>query len=352
MILKKPYAFLIKHFRLFHLIITILLTIILLQTRNIYKFFNLCIQNESNKVLALDYINYKVYTYILVAILLMCIIRWLLKYKDKPRSIYLFSILYYIVIGMVLFIIFSYLNKLPYSYIDTKTIRLYRDTSQIILLVQYILTIIMFSRGLGFNIKKFNFSKDYEEINIQEEDNEEVEVDIFKDNQNIMQFLRKEKRELGYYFKEFKVIIISILLIILLIIGINMYHSNKQVIYETNDIVGTNNLIRIKNSYYEIYDNKKYIIISFDAKTIKTTNTLNTGLISLISGESKYTPNRNVCSKYSWVGICYKNQYLTNEFSNYILVYETENINIDEYYIIYSETYDLKYKIKLNLEKY
>ena len=38
MILKKPYAFLIKHFRLIHLIMVTLATYIIIKTYNIYSF--------------------------------------------------------------------------------------------------------------------------------------------------------------------------------------------------------------------------------------------------------------------------------------------------------------------------
>ena len=40
MILRKPYAFLIKHFRLIHLVLSILFLYLLFQTGNINGFFN------------------------------------------------------------------------------------------------------------------------------------------------------------------------------------------------------------------------------------------------------------------------------------------------------------------------
>ena len=45
MIIKKPYAFLIKHFRLIHLIISSLLIFLVYKTHSVYKFFNDYVHN-------------------------------------------------------------------------------------------------------------------------------------------------------------------------------------------------------------------------------------------------------------------------------------------------------------------
>ena len=354
MILKKPYAFLIKHFKLIHLIITLFLGITAYQCKNIYDFLNKCIENNNNRYDALNFVNYNIFIYIIIAIILMSIIRWLLKYKDKPRTIYLYSILYYSVIIIVLLIIFLYLDKLPREQIVQKTIRIYRDISFMILIIQYIITVIMFIRGLGFDIKKFNFRKDFEEMHIQEEDAEEIEVNAFSKVPELMNVARKQKRELGYYYKENKLIIniILVLLIAFIIYNGYKYFNNKMKIYEEGDIVGTSNLLTINETYYKELNNKKYIILSFSINTLRNNNILNSGVVNLKINEESYTPDKNICYKFKEKGICYKKQVINKESNNYIFVYEVKEYDHENTFIDYSETYNKNYIIRLKPQEY
>ena len=57
MVLKKPYAFLIKHFRLIHLVITAILVWLLMISRGIHKYLSLVIKDSINRYDALNYIN-------------------------------------------------------------------------------------------------------------------------------------------------------------------------------------------------------------------------------------------------------------------------------------------------------
>ena len=74
----------------------------------------------------------------------------------------------------------------------------------------------MIIRVLGFDIKKFNFTKDIQELNIEDIDSEEVEVNVNIDTKNIIRDINRRKRELGYWIKEnllFSIILISVILI-------------------------------------------------------------------------------------------------------------------------------------------
>ena len=110
MVLRKPYAFLIKHFRLIHMIITIILTYLVFKSRSIYLFLNRVIEDSVNKYDAINYINYGIYILVIILIGLWIVVYWLLKYKDKPRNVYIFSISEYIIISVFLLILYGYIS--------------------------------------------------------------------------------------------------------------------------------------------------------------------------------------------------------------------------------------------------
>ena len=354
MILRKPYAFLIKHFRLIHLVITFLLGYITVKNRSVYVFLKECISGEGNRYDALSFINYKIYIYILIVIILFFVVHWLLKYKDKPRNIYKISIGGYIVVGIIMFIVYGYLMSFINNVPDQKTIRLYRDILSITMYFQYYIVIVMFIRGLGFDIKKFNFAKDVQELNATSEDGEEIEVSLGVDTTNVMREIRKQKREFGYFFQEFKIYIIGIILLLLLFLGYKGYNyfNDKLKIYNQNDWVGEVNYIRVTNSYFNIDNGKNYVVVKFDIYKYGKKDNLNTGNMVLVIGDEKFTPNKNICYNFNRLGNCYKKQYINEEINSYILTYDTDLLLLDDSYILYSESYDKQYKIKLNLENY
>lgn len=354
MIFKKPYGFLIKHFRLVHLIITAILVYLVLLSNQIYKFLNDCIMDSVNRYNALEYIDYRIYIWLFIVVLLFIIIYWLFKYKDKPRNMYFISILGYLLIGIYTFLLFSYLTGLPYDVIDQKVIRSYRDITLITLGFQYLIIVIMFIRGLGFDIKKFNFSKDFRDLELTNEDNEEVELDLSLDTTSLVRSARKKKRELGYFYKEYKLYILGIIGVVLIIVGYSIYNAlkDKYMVYHQGEIIGINNFISINDSYYKIDDEKKYIVLKFDIFKNGLRERLDVNKMVLVIDGDKYIPNKNICYNFDNIGNCYKKQYITNDSSSYILVYDVDVLNLDKAYFMYKESYDKSYKVKLELENY
>ena len=254
MVFRKPYAFLIKYFRLIHLIITGILVYIVINSNRIYSFILSCIDDQVNRYNARDYINYNIYIYMGIGLLLLIVIYWLFKYKDKPRNVYIVSILGYVGLGIYLLVLYGYFSGLPNDIIDSKVIRAYRDITLITLIFQYLIIVIMFVRGLGFDIKKFNFTKDIHELNITNEDGEEVLVDVNVNTDVIMRGVRKGRREFGYFFQEYKIFLLGILVVLIIIGGYFGYSNlkNKFKIYNQNEFVGQDNYMAVKKSYYDI----------------------------------------------------------------------------------------------------
>ena len=352
MVLRRPYAFLIKHFRLIHLIITALFAYLAIRTRDIYVYLNSVIEASTNRYSAPDYINYGLLIFVVLSLILCYVIHWLLKYKDKPRRIYEITIIGYIIIAVFILMLFGYMRGFTSEIVDNKTIRFYRDTLSIMQLFQYIIVLAMGVRGLGFDIKKFDFGKDVQELNATASDSEEVEINTQIDTTNIMRRINKSSREFGYFYKEFKGYIITIIVIVVLFLGFKGYnwYKDKFKVYSENQYVGLNNMISITDSYYDIADNN-YVILKFDAFRNGRKEQLNVNNIALYIDKNKYLPDKTICYKYNSLGNCYKKQYISNETSNYILTYKVDKFNIKKAFVMYTDSFDEVYKIKLSMEE-
>ena len=81
---------------------------------------------------------------------------------------------------------------------------------------------VMLARSLGFDVKKFDFTSDINEIAIESGDNEEFELKVGVDFQRIERGTRGYLRELKYYYQENKMVILSIFGILVVILGIYM----------------------------------------------------------------------------------------------------------------------------------
>lgn len=352
MVLRRPYAFLIKHFRLIHLVILAILVYLGLKCRSIYSYLNSVIITSTNRYDAPQYISYWMILLIFLSIALMAIIYLLLKYKDKPRKMYIASIVVYAVLGVFLFLLFAYIGEFTRNLVDTKTIRFYRDILLIIMLFQAVIILLMAVRAFGFDIKKFDFNRDAQELNATSSDSEEVEINTKIDTTNIVRSFNKGQREFGYYLKEFKGYVIVILMVLLIIIGYKTYNFFTTTFksYGEGDVIGENKIIKIVDSYYDSSTNKNYVIISFNIYKFGKPDRFTVENMVLHIGRDKYTPNKNICSKYSKLGVCYKKQLITNNEVNYILTYEVDNLNVKKAYIMYTDSYDENYKVKLNLK--
>lgn len=286
MILKKPYAFFIKYFKLIHFIISFLAIFIAYKSYNIINFFNEYISNNYTgnyyEGFFTSYISPIVYLVLIILIGLIAGIYLLFIYKKKPTKIYITSIIYYIIFIIYLAFIKNTMITLETTVITAETARLFRDISIIAFIPQTILIIIYIFRGFGFNIKKFEFDKDIKELQIEENDNEEVEITLKKDNVKLKRNIYRFVREFKYYIKENKFMFIIICSILLILLAYFIYKALPEIIdnnYNQGDSFTINNLTYtledsiITNLNYKgekISEDKYYLVIRLSIEN--TTN--------------------------------------------------------------------------------
>lgn len=288
MIFRKPYAFLIKYFKLINFIIAILTTYIGYRTYSIITFFNDYIKNNYTGNIYTgfsdEYISLLLYFAIIITIIGLFIIVLLFIYKKKPNKMYLSSILYYTIFLIFIIYLKSVMTNLEINIMSAEASRIYRDLTLISIIPQVLFIIIFLLRGLGVNYNKFNFKEDLKELEISEEDSEEVEIVLKNDNVKLKRNIRRFIREFKYYIKENKFMFIIICTILIIVMGIFIYKKVPDLIDQTYNQKEYFNIGNIKynledsiitnlNYNGEIIDDNYYIVIRLFMENESTNET-------------------------------------------------------------------------------
>lgn len=358
MILRRPYAFLIKHFRLIHLILFFIFAFMTYNANNILNFFKEYVSNNGNiEIISANYINVFIYIAPLIIIGLSILIFYLMRYKDKPRLFYVVLIIISILCTGIYTYLYISIKSLETTIESTRVIRLYRDMSRLNLYVLFITCVPLLIRGLGFDIKKFNFTKDLKELNLNENDNAEVEVSIDMSTNGLKRTGRRTLRELKYYYAENK-FIINIILSIVIVILILIFPFNRYVVnrnLKEGEILGTNYFnIKVNNSYItsrkRTSKDNSYVILNVSVIGKINKYTLDLNNFVLEGDNNKYTPSLKYYLYFTDIGVGYKNAVLsTDEYKDYIFIYNINNTDINSDFILRYIVNDRK--IELDLEK-
>lgn len=255
MILRKPYAFLIKYFKVIHLILTLLLVYILYKSNKLFSFFDEYLSLGTYKViddLSNIYIGPYVYLSIFSAIIISIIIFMLMRKKEKPIKYYVVLVVYYIALVVGLLFASSQLDNIGNNVINVMALRICRDVLLVLFLAQIPFVLTSLVRSVGFNIKKFNFQRDLMELEVDSKDNEEFELDVDIDSNDVKTRFRRRLRIIGYVLKENKIMVMTLIGLVLIIVGTLTYKfiyiENKT--YKEEETFTANGLnITVLSSY-------------------------------------------------------------------------------------------------------
>lgn len=357
MILRKPYAFIIKHFRLIHLVILGCLVFIIYDLNDIYHLFqSLQLSNTTIYAGADIYVDSIVYYFILASLAMSGVVLWLLKEKKKPIKLYLFLVIYLILLLVGYVYLFSVLKRIQEEVLTLDTIILTKDIANLMILPGYLGIVLCFIRGIGFNIKQFNFSKDIAELEIVDKDSAEFEVLIGQNNYKYFREIRRTIREIKYYILENKFAFICIgagLVMVFSVFGIYYYNQYMKK-YHEDEVTSVDGISYIVNrSYITENDFKgkivkkgyKYVVV--DMKMHNSTDEekkLDLDLITLTDGKLVYRPILTRNSKFYDLGVPYKEDQIIKSYEdiNVTLAFEmpasvsTRNFTLRVQYMIES----------------
>ena len=175
MILRKPFAILIKYFKVIHLILAAFAIYLTIKTNAILNFFSTYIADVTNVAgtdLTGTLYNSLMFWAIFIMIIGSIIIAALMAFKKKPIVFYVINILIYIYVVVIFFVSRSIVSSLEIGLVEIRTLKLVQDFITTAFLLEFVNLILLCIRATVFDIKKFDFVKDLEELEVTDIDNE------------------------------------------------------------------------------------------------------------------------------------------------------------------------------------
>lgn len=362
MILKRPYAFLVKHFRIIHAILLLCSGFLVYKTWSVVEFFGTYIKNKQVVTgvyeLASTYVTVSIFVVIGIIILLCGIIIYLLKYKKKPILFYVCIVIINIVLVVAYYFLYSFLNDFQVSTPDLRVVNVVRDVFRALSIIQIPIIAMCFVRTIGFDVKKFDFKRDLLDLGIEEADNEEYELDINLDKDVVKEKFNKRLRLFKYFYKENKFVFIGleIVLGVVVVVSLVNFITSIETIYKEGQSFDVGNFkIEVVESYKTATDssgerlNKQFSYVITKMKFTNKSNTNTTlspsSLRLSYSSDASSGPIFDYNERLNDFGTNYFSQILKAfETREFIFIFEVPNEYIDN-------TLTLKYLDNLSYEE-
>src|SRR5574344_1755106 len=242
MIIKKPYAFLVKHYKMIHLLMILPMLYLIYKSFNIMQFFDVFVSNGylTKEVNVSDiYFDFLMPLACLLIISNASLIASLLKSKNKNHGVYVLTIISYTVFFIVCLFLSEILKSFETTTIDSAVALMDKGLSSVFFYLQPVIVILLILSSFGFNFHTFEFNDIKDEINIDDADSEEVEINVGVEEYKIKRGFHRYFRELKYYVIENKVVfsVIGVILGIVASIFIVMW------------VISLNRIVRIDQSF-------------------------------------------------------------------------------------------------------
>lgn len=369
MIIRKPYAFLIKHFRRIHIFVLLLCGYVYykcMQTRSfVADFLELGTYDAYNEPIT-NYASVLAIIFMIIIVIASVLLLIVLRHKKKPWKLYGVFVFTYI----YLLIVFVLTISLFASYSDTSGTTGIRAVGDLLFMgtfPQYVVIIILLIRVFGVDLNKFDFKSDQEYLELSAEDREEIEINVNIDKESFRRTFKRLKRNIGYVYQEHKLIVHSIVVLVVVVSVVSIYryvfiiHRSYR---EGDNIQSSGYSIVIHHSYFT---NKDYHgeVISKDSNFVVLDLTLtnnverrdvNFNRFHIMNTTENYAQTyRTYGTEFQDLGKTYDKLTLNNgQSQRFIMVYKVDKKLDPSKYVLYYQELDNNQpylrKIKLKME--
>ena len=354
MIIKKPYAFLIKNFRKIHIVLIAL---------GIYVFYK-CIKtllfvNEFMIDRKYDAYGNSITKYIStpfkVAVIIMAVgsiaLMILLRYKHKPWKLYLIPSLTYLALYVEIGIISGFFTVYT-EMVDLGNLRLANDFFSIGMLCQIPSLVVFGMRILGLDLKSFSFKDDLDDLELTDADREEIEVGLSLDIYTFIRLWRRLKRNAIYFYEEHKIICktAAIILAIVFLKSTYQFLFVENRVYRQGQYYNINGYtMKVTNSYFtdkDVHGNvitskSNFIIVEYEVTNHREERALNTSYFHIRTGNKIFGSTEVLySSEFQDLGEAYKKTHKIrkDETLKFIVIYKVpKRYRKGRFYMYYQE---------------
>lgn len=371
MIIRKPYAFLIKNFRKIHIFLLVLCGFIYykcIQTRSFVTEFLYLETYDAYYEPITKYASVLALLILLIIIGLSAVLLVLLQHKKKPWKLYLVPIVTY----SFLFFTFALTISLFSGYdasSGTTGIRAINDLLFMGTIPQYAVIIILLMRIFGLDLNKFDFKSDQEYLELSSEDREEIEINVNIDKDSFKRTFKRLKRNLGYFYDEhrFLVNVVTCVLVVVSIVSIYRLVFIVHKSYKQGDTIETNGYtIHINKSYFTNKDyhgkviskSSDFVVLDFTIKNNVSKRKVNLNRFHVMNGTGNYTHTyKTYADDFQDLGETVDKLTLDNgESKRLLLIFKVhKNLNLNKFVLYYQElenNHSYLRKIKLDMKDY
>lgn len=365
MILRKPYAFLIKHFKKINILIFLLTLLVYSKTMDIIGFVkSYSITGVYNELdLISNYINASFILPLIFICGLSIVLVYLLKHKDKPIKTYVFLVIEYLILIGLLIYVNVFFNDVDLNGFNRQQTLLIIDFLTIVSIFQYPILIMLFIRSIGLDLKSFGFSED-KYLLANEEDREEIEIESKFDKDKHKRNFKKIIRETKYFILENKVYLTIIVVFLSLFTGFFVYKNIylKGKIYSMNSSINSNYYtINVKDAYItnrdykgDEIDNQHYFVIlnTNIRNNVGYSRKMALNRFMLYVGNKYYVPDTSYDESFKDMGEIYHDQsILPGVNNNYFIIFKIDKPKENDNFLLkYQDVIDEGNLIRVKLK--
>ena len=366
MILRKPYAFLIKHFRSINFALFALVVFMLTRVLKVFSFIKDYI-NTGIYNITLDpitnYINVYTYLILIVIALIAGILAFLFARKEKPVKAYIYTIGVAVITIIMLAFVHNYFTFTVSKGYNEQIARLFKDLVFINTLFFYPAVLILLIRFLGIDLNSFGFRED-KELLASEEDREEVEVEVTFDKHKYIRQLKKQLRYSKYFILEHLYAIIPITILVIFVVGFSTYKyifvTNK--VYKQNESFYSNGYnIKINNTYLTDKDyagntisseSRFYVVVDASIYNTKYEREFDYSKLTLYVDNEYYVPTLSYNKSFSDLGKPYEkhDSIARKKTKNYLFIYEVTKPSDKANFLLKYQDMDSKEKKQIRIK--
>ncbi len=337
MILRRPYALLIKYFKVIHLVVCALIGYLIYRTSGVLDFFNnyaSTVESVVGQTTIRSLLNGVSIVLPLFIVVISLVIIYLMRYKKKPVLFYIITIISYLFTIGVFYFTNGVLNDMYIQVVDIRVALLARDLITAVMIIEWLTLIIFAIRATGFDIKKFNFVQDLEDLNIDEKDREEFEINIEIDTDKLKRGWNRRLRHGKYVYKENKTLINTIVTVVIVILvgyGVYYFGFHDKPYPEGSVFSGNGFTMQIMDSYITdktrngtvLNEENAFVLISMKVTNNSITNKKfdSARPVLVIDGKNYYS-SIDQAERFTEFGNAYYGEALDSEEHTYLFIYE------------------------------